>query len=159
MRFSLHVLGATPLQASTTFVETALGLYTAGRHRIRRKQDGRSVEGWADPGTVNLSPRNSYAAWEADGSSQVIVVFVRDELVARVVGALFDANETVRLTPNDANAYNWRGLVHRARGQYDSAIRDYSEALRLSPDFTTAYNNRGIARCNAGQYAADQWRR
>ena len=47
---STHVVDATPLEASATFTETALGLYTAGRHRVRRKQGARLVEGWSDPG-------------------------------------------------------------------------------------------------------------
>ena len=83
--FSRHVVDATPLEASATFTETAMGLYTAGRHRIRRKQGGRLVEGWSDPGTVNLSPANFYARWEADGSSNSIVVFVHDALLSRVI--------------------------------------------------------------------------
>jgi AraC family transcriptional regulator len=84
-RFSTHVVNATPLEASGTFTETALGLYTAGRHRVRRKQGRRLVEGWSDPGTVNLSPTNFYAKWEADRPSQAIVMFVPDALLARVV--------------------------------------------------------------------------
>src|ERR1700761_5960925 len=52
--FSQHVVNATPLVASATFTEAALGLYTAGRHRVRRKQGGGLVEGWSDPGSVNL---------------------------------------------------------------------------------------------------------
>jgi AraC family transcriptional regulator len=43
------------------------------------------VEGWSDPGTVNISPTNDYARWEADGSSQVVVVFLREALLSRVV--------------------------------------------------------------------------
>ena len=78
-------MNATPLAASATFTETALGLYTAGRNRIRRKQGGRLVEGWSDPGTVNLSPANFYARWEADGSSRSIVVFIQDALLSRVI--------------------------------------------------------------------------
>jgi AraC family transcriptional regulator len=81
----MHVVDATPLEASGTFTETVLGLYTAGRHRVRRKQGGRLVEGWSDPGTVNLSPANFYARWEADGSSHSIVVFLQDALLSRVI--------------------------------------------------------------------------
>jgi AraC family transcriptional regulator len=84
-RFSMHVVDATPLQASTAFTETALALYTAGGHRVRRKQGGRLVEGRSDPGTVNLSPANAYAIWEADGSSHAIVVFLQDALLSHVV--------------------------------------------------------------------------
>ena len=79
------MVDATPLEASATFTETVLGLYTARRHRVRRKQGGRLVEGWSDPGTVNLSPANFYATWEADGSSHSIVVFVQDVLLSRVI--------------------------------------------------------------------------
>jgi AraC family transcriptional regulator len=83
--FSGHVVNGTPREASGTFTQTALGLYTAGRHRIRQRQGRRLVEGWSDPGTVNLSPANFYASWEADGSSRAIVVFVQDSLLARVI--------------------------------------------------------------------------
>ena len=83
--FSGHVVNGTPREASGTFTETALGLYTAGRHRVRQRQGRRLVEGWSDPGTVNLSPANFYASWEADGSSRAIVVFVQDSLLARVI--------------------------------------------------------------------------
>lgn len=83
--FSGHVVDATPREAVGTFTETALGLYTAGRHRVRRKQGRRLVEGWSDPGTVNLSPANFYARWEADGSSRAIVVFLHEALLSRVI--------------------------------------------------------------------------
>ena len=83
--FSGHVVNGTPRQASGTFTETGLGLYTAGRHRVRRRQGRRLVEGWSDPGTVNLSPANFHASWEADGSSRAIVVFVRESLLSRVI--------------------------------------------------------------------------
>src|SRR5580704_19461243 len=83
--FSAHTVDTTPLEASTAFTEPALGLYTAGRNRLRRKQGGRLVEGWSDPGTLNLSPANFYARWEADGPSQSTVVFLKDALLSRVI--------------------------------------------------------------------------
>src|SRR4029077_16021543 len=82
--FSRHVVNGPPRVACSTFTDTALGVYTTGRNRVRRKQGGRLVEGWSDPGTVNLSPANFYASWEADGSSHAIVVFVQDSLLSRV---------------------------------------------------------------------------
>jgi AraC family transcriptional regulator len=82
--FGGHVINGTPREASGTFTETALGLYTAGRHRVRRRQGCRQIEGWSDPGTLNLSPANFYASWEADGSSQAIVLFLQDSLLSRV---------------------------------------------------------------------------
>jgi AraC family transcriptional regulator len=82
--FSGHIVNGTPREASGTFTETVLGLYTAGRHRVRRRQGSRVVEGWSDPGSINLSPANYSASWEADGSSHAIVVFVGDSLLSRV---------------------------------------------------------------------------
>jgi AraC family transcriptional regulator len=98
--FSQHVVSATPLVASATFTETALGLYTAGRHRMRRKQGGRLVEGWSDPGTVNLSPEGFYARWEADGASRSTVVFIHDALLSRVILENWGADpHTVEVVP------------------------------------------------------------
>jgi AraC family transcriptional regulator len=83
--FTGHLVNGTPREASGTFTQTVLGLYTAGRHRVRRRQGRRQVEGWSDPGTVNLSPANFSANWEADGSSQAVVVFLHDSLLSRVI--------------------------------------------------------------------------
>jgi AraC family transcriptional regulator len=90
--FSGHVVSGTPREASGTFTETALGLYTAGRHRVRRRQGRRLVEGWSDPGTVNLSPADFCASWEADGSSQAIVVFLHGALLSRVILENWDSD-------------------------------------------------------------------
>jgi AraC family transcriptional regulator len=43
------------------------------------------VESWSDPGTLNLSPAHFSASWEADGSSQAIVVFVGNAILSRVI--------------------------------------------------------------------------
>jgi AraC family transcriptional regulator len=94
------VVNATPLEASAAFTETALGLYTAGRNRVRRKQGRRVVESWSDPGTVNLTPANFHARWEADGPSQSIVVFVQDSLLSRVILENWGADpRTVEIVP------------------------------------------------------------
>src|SRR5882757_6584281 len=54
-------------------------------------------------------------------------------------------NETIRLDPNYAPAYNNRGNAWGDKGDTDRAIADYSEAIRLDPKFVPAYNNRGSA--------------
>jgi AraC family transcriptional regulator len=98
--FSGNVVDATPREAAGTFTETALGLYTAGRHRVRRKQGRRVVEGWSDPGAVNLSPANFYARWEADGSSRAIVVFLHEALLSRVITENWGSDpRTVEIVP------------------------------------------------------------
>jgi hypothetical protein len=73
--FSLLVAD-TPLHATASFAETALGLYVSGRHRIGLELGRRSVEAWSDPGTINLSPPGLEAKWEASASSRAAVLFV-----------------------------------------------------------------------------------
>jgi len=90
--FSLHVVDATPLRASVAFTDPVLGLYTSGRHRIRRKAGGRLVEGWTDPGTVNITPANFYGTWEADGPSRAIVLSVPDALLSHVIAEHWEAD-------------------------------------------------------------------
>ncbi|MDR0664390.1 MAG: tetratricopeptide repeat protein [Helicobacteraceae bacterium] len=41
----------------------------------------------------------------------------------------------------NTDAYNSRGVVYAALG-------DYNQAIKLSPNYTNAYRNRGIAYCN-----------
>ncbi len=53
--------------------------------------------------------------------------------------------EVIRLKPNDAGAYNLRGLAYDGKGDYDRAIADYNEAIRLKRDYAVAYNNRCLA--------------
>ena len=90
--FELYVVEATPLHASTAFANHAIGLYTGGRHRIRREMGGRPVEGWSDRGTVNLTPAGVHATFEAEGVSRGIVFFVPDAYVSRLIEEDWDAD-------------------------------------------------------------------
>ena len=90
--FPLHVVDATPLRASAAFADPALGLYRSGRHRIRRKAGGRLVEGWTDPGTINITPAHFYGTWEADGPSHAIVLFAPDAFLSRVIAEHWEAD-------------------------------------------------------------------
>lgn len=83
--FSLFVVRATPAQATGAFADHALGLYVSGRHRVRREMAGRPVEGWSDPGTLNLTPANVEASWQASGPSRAIVLLVPDAFLSRVI--------------------------------------------------------------------------
>ena len=90
--FSLFVIRATPAQATGAFADHALGLYLSGRHRIRREMAGRPVEGWSDPGTVNLTPANVEAAWQASGPSRAIVLLIPNAFLTRVISEHWDAD-------------------------------------------------------------------
>jgi AraC family transcriptional regulator len=82
--FSLFVV-ETPLHASVTFADLALGVYVRGRHRIRRKSGGQTVEGWSDPGTINLTPAGFDGTWDASGSSRAVTLFVPGAFLSRVI--------------------------------------------------------------------------
>ena len=49
----------------------------------------------------------------------------------------------MELEPDDHYAYNGRGKVYTAKGEFDSAIKDYTTAIQLKPDHAKAYYNRG----------------
>ena len=89
--FSL-IVADTPLHATASFAETALGLYVSGRHRVRRELGRRSIEGWSDPGTINLSPSGLEAKWEASSSSRAVVLFVPQTFLARVIAEHWEAD-------------------------------------------------------------------
>ncbi len=54
--------------------------------------------------------------------------------------------------PKDAAAYNSRGHVYNAKGDYDRAVADFNEAIRLDPKLAVAYNNRGFAYYRKGDH-------
>ena len=52
-------------------------------------------------------------------------------------------NKVIEFKPDDANAYNNRGLTYGEQQRYDEALNDYNKAIELKLDFAIAYNNRG----------------
>ena len=56
-----------------------------------------------------------------------------------------DANDAVRLAPNDARVYSGRGRIRLARREYDAALADFSEAIRHEPRSAGNYGMRGEA--------------
>ncbi|MFW9793702.1 MAG: tetratricopeptide repeat protein, partial [Candidatus Thorarchaeota archaeon] len=45
--------------------------------------------------------------------------------------------------PNDASAWNAKGVFHAQKREFGEAIRCLDRALGLQPDFTPAHANRG----------------
>jgi tetratricopeptide (TPR) repeat protein len=66
--------------------------------------------------------------------------------------AIASFNEAIRLNPNFAEAYGYRGLAYKRLGMIEKAIEDYTQAIRLSPnnprDQASMYYNRGLAYSN-----------
>ncbi len=71
-------------------------------------------------------------------------------LIGLVIGALFNAvvtggirdnrrtiaafDRAIQLNPNDARAYNDRGMARSKLGDNRGAIADYNEAVRINPN-------------------------
>lgn len=51
----------------------------------------------------------------------------------------------ITLNPNDAEAYNNRGVAYYIKGDFNCAIQDFNTAIRLKPDNADTYYNRGLA--------------
>lgn len=56
-----------------------------------------------------------------------------------------DYIKVIVLNPNDADAYNKRGLLRYDLEDIQGAIADYKKAIQIDPKFAEAYNNMGDA--------------
>lgn len=69
-------------------------------------------------------------------------------------GALGDFSRAISLNPHCAEAYQYRGLVYRCRGELDNAIEDFSCALRFSSptheQSSWTYYHRAMTRLTRG---------
>jgi len=92
--FFLRIVDDTPLQARVYFRDLAIGVYLSGRHKIRRQIGNSVVEGWSDPGTINLTPPGIEGTWEASASSRAAVVVIRSEFVSRAIEEYWGADSS-----------------------------------------------------------------
>ena len=60
--------------------------------------------------------------------------------------------ETLKLNPNNANAYYNRGIAYGDKGDNDRAIGDLTKTIEINPNDDAAYNNRGMAYWDKGDY-------
>src|SRR5271170_4035468 len=92
--FLVQIVEDTPLHARVCFRDLALGVYLSGRHLIRRQVGNNVVEGWSDPGTINLTPPGVEGTWEASASSRAAVVVIRPEFVSRAIEEHWEADSS-----------------------------------------------------------------
>ena len=57
--------------------------------------------------------------------------------------AIADFSKALELNPNLAVAWNYRGRIHRERGDTEKAMADFNQAIRREPNYAFAYSNRG----------------
>ena len=48
-----------------------------------------------------------------------------------------DCTKAIAIDPNDAVAYNDRGVAYEKKGDLDSALADYTKAIEIDPGFET----------------------
>lgn len=65
--------------------------------------------------------------------------------------AIAALTESLRLRPDDADAYYNRGLAHVRLGNFEAARKDYTAALRIRPEFPEAYTNRAVTYARRGR--------
>ena len=79
---------------------------------------------------AELTPESRASVLRARGSS-----FIQLQQYDR---ALADLDAAIRMQPEEAQGYLYRGELHRVQGQLEAALRDYDMGLRLRPDHALA---------------------
>jgi tetratricopeptide (TPR) repeat protein len=91
--------------------------------------------------TITATILNQNRLTEAGANRELLDLNIENGASVRA-----DLKETdIDLKPDDADAYNNRGLAYSAMGEHDRAITDCNRAIELKPDYAEAHNNRGIA--------------
>ena len=69
-------------------------------------------------------------------------------------GAIGAFDRIIRLDPETAVTYLYRGNAHYYQNHQQQAIADFTEAIRRDPSLAMAYNNRAMCRYDKEQYEA-----
>ena len=56
----------------------------------------------------------------------------------------------IRVLPEMAKAYHYRGLAHYNEDRFELALEDFVRAIELKPVFPEAFRNRGVLHLNQG---------
>jgi tetratricopeptide (TPR) repeat protein len=72
--------------------------------------------------------------------------------LGRYEDAVRDCDRALKLNPDLAPAYNYRGLAHYRLHQPEEAISDYTRAIELGPPRVEVYSNRGNAYSALGRH-------
>lgn len=102
----------------------------------------RSPQGQVDMFTKCLNTRLMSTENKATTYKQRAVAYMH---LGRHQFALDDANQAIRLKPDDADAYYLRGFAYRALGRYQEAVDDSNRAISMDSEFAAAYANRAFA--------------
>ena len=94
---------------------------------------------------IRLLPLTACGGGDSDKAAEHYVQGTVYTAVGQWQNAIKEFDESIRLDPEAADAYNNRGAVYAELNQFQKAIHDYDEAIRIEPDLSDAYYNRAIA--------------
>jgi len=66
--------------------------------------------------------------------------------------ALNDFNAALKLKPNDATLYDYRGMAYRCKNMDARAMEDFKKAMELDPKFARPYRNRAMIYYDQGKF-------
>ena len=73
-------------------------------------------------------------------------------MIGQIDKAIEAYSHAIKLNPNNAAAYNNRGLAYIKHSEFDRAIADFNTTIELRPDLVAAYYNRGGAYYEKREY-------
>ena len=66
--------------------------------------------------------------------------------------ALSEFNAALKLKPNNAKLYDYRGMVYRCKNMNEKALQDFDKAMKLDPKFAMPYRNRAMLYSDLGKF-------
>ena len=67
--------------------------------------------------------------------------------------AIADYDTFTRLSPNEADAYMWRGCAYHLKGEHEKALADFDKALSINPTDSFTLFKRGLSHARLGNSA------
>jgi len=71
--------------------------------------------------------------------------------IGETESAIVEYSQAIRLSPNEATAFNNRGVAHVKIADFDKAITDFTKVIALDPSDAQAFFNRGVAHEELGE--------
>ncbi len=66
-------------------------------------------------------------------------------ILGRPAEALASFDKAIAINPDDAYAWNFRGVALHELGRYTEAVASYDKAIAINPDYAEVKQNRKIA--------------